>query len=241
MIPKIIHYCWFSTEQQPLLIRNCIKSWKKVMPDYEIKCWNKNSFDFDSVLFVRQAIEKRKWAFAADYVRLYALYTEGGIYLDSDVEVFKRFDDFLNNSFFAGTECNSTGYSIEAAIMGSEKGHKYIYKCMEYYQSQNFILPNGELNYTVMPVVLSDLLKSFGYQKKNQLQRLENNITIYPTTFFITGQFSLPNIYAWHKCYNSWVPQEYHRRGKLYKFFKRNDLMSLYRLLETIIHKFIKR
>ena len=94
MIPKKIHYCWFSGDKKPVSIERCIESWKRVMPDYEIKEWDGNSFDFDSVLFVKQAIEARKWAFASDYVRLYALHTEGGIYLDSDVEVFKRFDCF---------------------------------------------------------------------------------------------------------------------------------------------------
>lgn len=79
MIPKVIHYCWFSGEKPNRFIRNCIKTWQKVMPDYKIRVWDANSFDFDSVPFVRDAFKAKKWAFVADYVRIYALYTEGGV------------------------------------------------------------------------------------------------------------------------------------------------------------------
>jgi mannosyltransferase OCH1-like enzyme len=103
-IPKKIHWCWLSKD--PLLpsVKKCLKSWKRVMPDYEIICWDKERFDTDSVQFVKDACAARKWAFAADYIRLYALYTEGGIYLDSDVLVFRRFDRFLNHEAFSGIE-----------------------------------------------------------------------------------------------------------------------------------------
>ena len=101
LIPKVIHFCWLSNDPYPLKIRRCMDTWKKVMPDYEVKLWNTDNFDIDSVPYVRQAFEARKWAFAADYIRMYALYTEGGIYLDSDVKILKRFDDFLHYSFFS--------------------------------------------------------------------------------------------------------------------------------------------
>ena len=104
MIPKTIHYCWFSGDPYPDLVKRCIRSWKRSLPDYKLRLWDVKSFDFDSVPFVKEAMAEKKYAFAADYIRLYALYTEGGIYLDSDVEVFKSFNSFLNNSFFTGTE-----------------------------------------------------------------------------------------------------------------------------------------
>ena len=97
MIPKIIHFCWLSNDPYPKEIRQCMDSWKKVMPDYEIKLWNMETFDVSSApVYVQEAVKARKWAFAADYIRMYALYTEGGIYLDSDVKILKRFDDFLH-------------------------------------------------------------------------------------------------------------------------------------------------
>ncbi|MDR3128763.1 MAG: hypothetical protein LBU03_00695 [Tannerellaceae bacterium] len=103
-IPKKIHWCWLSKDPLPPRVKKCLKSWKRVMPDYEIICWDKERFDIDSVQFVKDACAARKWAFAADYIRLYAVYTEGGIYLDSDVLVFRRFDCFLNHGAFSGIE-----------------------------------------------------------------------------------------------------------------------------------------
>ena len=118
MIPKIIHLCWLSGDAYPNKIAKCIDSWKRIMPDYEIVLWDTKRFDLNQSLWVKQAFEKKKYAFAADYIRFYALYTMGGIYLDSDVEVLKRFDDFLDLPYFMGAEKAGTP---EAAIMGAEK------------------------------------------------------------------------------------------------------------------------
>lgn len=94
MIPKIIHYCWFGRGEMPKQALQCIESWKRIMPNYELKEWTENNFDIDSNLYVKQAYEARKFAFVTDYVRLYALYTEGGIYMDTDVEALKPYDPF---------------------------------------------------------------------------------------------------------------------------------------------------
>ena len=104
MIPKRIHYCWLSDEPFPRKIRKCMDTWRKTHPDYEIVRWSTENFDVESIPYVKEAFEAKKWAFAADYIRMYALYTEGGIYLDSDVVLLKRFDDFLDNSFFSSME-----------------------------------------------------------------------------------------------------------------------------------------
>ena len=89
MVPKIIHYCWLSDDPFPEKIQMCIESWKKVMPDYELKLWNTQTFDIEnSVPYVREAFANRKWAFVADYIRLYALYTEGGFRCES-AETFR--------------------------------------------------------------------------------------------------------------------------------------------------------
>lgn len=100
MIPKKIHYCWLSNDPYPEKIEKCINSWKEKLPDYEIIKWDLNRFPLEKSLWVKQAYEARKYAFAADYIRLYALATEGGIYLDSDVEVLKSFDDLLDFPYF---------------------------------------------------------------------------------------------------------------------------------------------
>ena len=98
MIPKIIHYCWFGGKELPNLAEKCIASWKKQLPDYKIICWSEENFDIDnSVPYLKEAYSKKKFAFVSDYVRLYALYNYGGIYLDTDVEVIRDFSPLLND------------------------------------------------------------------------------------------------------------------------------------------------
>lgn len=104
MIPKVIHYCWFGGKEFSPFVKKCMHTWRKKMPDYELRLWDAHSFDFDSVPFVREAYQAQKWAFVADYVRLYALYTEGGIYMDTDVKVMKSFTPFLKYDFFTSHE-----------------------------------------------------------------------------------------------------------------------------------------
>ena len=104
MIPKKIHYCWFGRGQMPPMALKCIESWHRYMPDYEYKLWNEDNFDINSVPYVKEAYEARKFAFVTDYVRLYALFSEGGIYMDTDVEVLKPYDDLLELSGFTGYE-----------------------------------------------------------------------------------------------------------------------------------------
>ena len=95
MIPKIIHYCWLSSDPIPLQFEEYIKSWKVHLPDYEFMLWNFDTFDIDESIWVKEAFENKKYAFAADYIRLFAVYNYGGIYLDKDVELLKSFDPFL--------------------------------------------------------------------------------------------------------------------------------------------------
>ena len=102
MIPKIIHYCWFGRGEMPKLIKKCIKSWKKFCPDYKIMLWNEDSFDINSTIWTKQAYEAKKYAFVADYVRLYALYNHGGIYLDTDQQLIKKIDCFTEHKAFMG-------------------------------------------------------------------------------------------------------------------------------------------
>ena len=104
MIPKKIHYCWFGRGPMPELALKCLNSWKVNLPDYELIVWNEDSFDITTNQYVKEAYESRKFAFVTDYVRLYALYHYGGIYMDTDVEVLKPLDNFLNHKAFTGCE-----------------------------------------------------------------------------------------------------------------------------------------
>ena len=129
MIPKIIHYCWLSNDPFPEVICQCISSWRKYLPDYQIKLWNMDSLDYNAIPFTRDALAHKKWAFVSDYVRLYALYHEGGIYLDSDVWAFGKLDELLRNDFFSGLEMRDKGHTqvyLEAVIMGAVPGHPFV-------------------------------------------------------------------------------------------------------------------
>ena len=243
MIPRVIHYCWFSGENKPRLMRRCIRSWKKLLPGYEIKCWDANSFDFDSIPFVKEAYKVKKWAFVADYVRLYALYTEGGIYLDSDVELFKSFDEFLNFSFFSGTDIRTpdrSRFAIEAAIMGSEKGNIYVERCLDYYNKLRFINEDGSFNTKVMPDIITPILKEYGYEEVDKTQFLKNNIAIFSSKYFANcNASSYANIYARHWNANSWISATH--RGKLYHFCKEQKIFFLYKIMENVLIKIRNR
>ncbi|GHT68913.1 glycosyl transferase [Bacteroidia bacterium] len=201
MIPKKIHWIWLSGDPLPYLVRECIHSWQVNMPDYEIVLWDKQRFDLQSVQFVADAVKARKWAFAADYIRCYALYTEGGIYLDSDVMVFDRFDRYLSHSAFSGVEWHTGVYrnkqitasgdylSIEAAMIGAEQGCKWMKLCKEKYEQSEFTLDKyGIVTIGIAPAVLGCVAaQHFGFNQTKSpkaKQELAENIVIYPQNEF---------------------------------------------------------
>lgn len=235
MIPKTIHFCWFSGDDYPKLVNRCLKSWKKKLPDYQIRLWDSNSFDFNSVPFVKEAINAKKWAFAADYIRLYALYNEGGIYLDSDVEVKKSFDKYLNNTFFAGTEPyiidNNILYDIEAAIFGAEAGHPFLKECMEFYEKTHYI---GHGQETVCHV-MSRLLEKYGYEAINKKQKMTNNVVIYPMEHY-GNRYCFHAKTAIHWCQSSWL-ENHVERGWLYYYAQKHNLIWLYNRLGSLFGK----
>lgn len=192
MIPKVIHYVWLGNEKKPLLIKKCIESWKKKLPDYEIKLWNSENIPHN--VWIDEALSTKKWAFVADYVRAWALYNYGGLYFDSDVFVKKSFDDFLQNSFFTGIEFNEKkfyatksnellnqdgtkknsdsiiqGLSIQSAILGAEKGNQCIKDIMDFYENKHFINPDGTFySKMIAPDVQAFALEKYGFIYQNK-------------------------------------------------------------------------
>ena len=127
MIPRVIHYCWFGEAKKSKLVEHCLQSWRRVLPDYDIKEWNEYNFDISINRYCREAYECGKWAFVSDFVRLYVLYQYGGIYLDTDVEVLKPLDQFLGHAAFSGFEDRE---HIPTGIMGAQAGNKWIENCL---------------------------------------------------------------------------------------------------------------
>jgi hypothetical protein len=218
MIPKIIHYCWLSDDLFPEDVKTCIASWKKHLSDYEFILWNFDRFDINSSLWVQQAFENKKYAFAADYIRLYALYHYGGIYVDADVEVLKPFDDLLDLPYFIGKEHSDDGCCPEPATMGAEKGCFWIGKCLEHYVDRRFIKEDGQFDMAVLPGIMQRIiLQSFRIQSIADKKEFINNnqtVCIFPTDYFnpknyMTKKLNVTNnTYSIHHYAGSWLPND---------------------------------
>lgn len=181
MIPKIIHYIWFGRNPYSDKIQRCIDSWQKFLPDYEFMLWNEDTFDIsNSCEFVKQAFENKKWAFVSDYVRVWALNKFGGIYLDTDVEVRKPLDGFLNNPMVLGTD--ELGHLT--AFMASEPYHPFWRRIIDRYHAMKFVNPDGSFNMTVNNSYLENELAVLGYVIENKEQHIKDGIAIYPDDWF---------------------------------------------------------
>lgn len=211
MIPKIIHYVWLGGKPLSAFAKKCIKSWKKFCPDYEIKQWDESNFNIHQNLYCKQAIEEKKWAFASDYIRLKVLYEFGGIYLDTDVEILKSLDDFLQNKAFIGFE---TEKFLSTAIIGAEKNNKWIETFLNDYNNRKFKKPNGDLDLTTNVVVATKLTtKNYKQFKLNNQKQNLDNLTIYPKDYFSPLDYSINEIVltknstAIHHFNGSWLPK----------------------------------
>lgn len=180
MIPKIVHYCWFGKGQMPKLAITCIKSWEKYLPEYKFIKWDENNFDINSIPYVKEAYENKKYAFVSDYVRLYAMYHFGGIYMDTDVEVLSSLDRFLANKAFSGFESEGI---IPTGIMASEKNFKLFEVFLEYYADRHFIKEDGSFDMTTNTVIMTNILKQKGFIPNGQFQVIEG-FALYPKDFF---------------------------------------------------------
>ena len=207
MIPKIIHYCWFGGNPLSDLAQKCIDSWKKYCPDYEIKEWNESNFDLNSCDYVREAYQAKKWAFITDYVRLYAMVTEGGIYMDTDVEVIRPLDSFLCNRAFSGFEDETC---IPTGIMACEKGFPLFEELLDDYNHRHFIKKNGEYDLTTNVITITSFCKKYGFVGNNMKQDICGFI-LYPKDVFcpkshITKEINLTERTATiHHFAGSWV------------------------------------
>lgn len=195
MVPKIIHYCWLSGDPVPEKLQRYMESWKKYLPDYEFMLWDKSRFDIHSVKWVEQAYEAKKYAFASDYIRLYAVYHYGGIYLDMDMEVLKPFD---LTQFTKGLNWGlDEGGDIEAAFLAGSGNNSVLREMMDAYEQMNFIDEGGNMNLTVANVYVQNYLKKYGYNKKSEIQILDAcDVKLFPADYFncrslVTGKLIL--------------------------------------------------
>ena len=180
MIPKTIHYCWFGRGEKPKLVQKCIASWKKHLPDYELVEWNEDNFDVTQNDFVRQAYAHRNFAFVSDYARAKALYAQGGIYFDTDVEVLQSFDAFLHHTFFAGFEEKNF---VGTCVMGAEKGCPLLHEYMAHYENTAYELPDGSFYSDTNVLLLTRLFEQTGFVRDNTFQE-KDGVAVYPREWF---------------------------------------------------------
>lgn len=180
-IPKVIHYCWFGHNPKPKLAEKCLKSWKKYCAEYQIIEWNEDNYDITAApLYVRQAYEAKKWAFVTDYVRLQVVYENGGIYLDTDVELKKSLDHLLEYQAYFGFE---DGKNVNTGIgFGAEENCVLLKELMADYKDIPFVMADGSYDLEPCPWRNTRVFLRHGLKQDGSRQLLDDNILILPVT-----------------------------------------------------------
>lgn len=222
-IPKIIHSVWLGNGKKSSIAEKSMASWEKFCCDYKIMEWDESNFDIESSCeYVKQAYKVKKWAFVSDYVRLKALYEYGGLYFDSDFEVLKNIDDFLNNSGFV---CVESKYTISTAILAAEPKAQWVKDLLDNYENLNFI--NNDGSYNQLPntkILQSYLQRKYNYQWSNKEQEMEADFIVYPSEYFsplncFTGVMKkTSNTYGIHHYDNTWKSPKEKIKKKIMQF-----------------------
>jgi len=176
----------------PKLATKCINSWRDYLSDFELKLWNEDNFDINGNQYVKEAYNAKKFAFVSDYVRLYALYHYGGIYMDTDVEVIKPLNQFLKHRAFSGCEDEN---NCLTGTMGSESKHPWIERLLSEYADKKFILTGGSLDTTTnVTRATRIMMKEYGWVPKDQYQELRDDLHIYPSEYFCAKNYETNEI-----------------------------------------------
>lgn len=215
-IPRKIHYCWFGGGEKPALVKRCIESWKKHCPDCEIIEWNPDNYDITKNAYMHQAYQAKRWGFATDYARLDIVYTHGGIYLDTDVELIKSIDELFETDGFIGFERGeraaehmvNTGQGF-----GAPPHHPMINKLLAVYEHMEFLNRNGTQNLKTCPYYNTEVLKMEGLRCDNTLQSV-GGLTVYPSDFLCPIDWQTrkctitENTFSIHHFDASWVSEK---------------------------------
>ncbi len=241
MIPKIIHYCWFGRGPLPELAQKCIASWKKYLPDYEIKEWNEDNFDVNIIPYTAEAYQAKKYAFVSDYARFWILYKYGGIYFDTDVEVIRPIDDIVERGNFMGFETgpklqlkeDASEASVNPGLgMGVAPGLGLIKKMLDFYEGKHFkFIPDGIGQLTIVHIA-TEVLNQAGLKQQPGIQ-LVNDVWIYPTEYFCpinlkTGRIHIEaNTRTIHHYAGTWQDKHFSFKEFIKKVLPENVLLKV--------------
>lgn len=208
-IPKKIHYCWFGGKEIPDSLKRYMETWHRFCPDYEIIRWDESNYDITKNRYMREAYECLKWGFVPDYARLDIIYNEGGVYLDTDVELVSSLDRLLNDEMFCGFSCN---FQIAMGLgFGAIKEHFLIKSLRDYYDELSFYLPNGNMNLKMCNEYQNPVFRRFGFELENRFQK-KNGVVVYPSEVlspdsgFFYKNYSA-NTIAVHHFESSWASE----------------------------------
>lgn len=254
MIPKILHYCWFGHSLMPQSQSDFIHHWEQLMPDWQIIRWDESNFSPDFCPYTAEAYRQKKWAFVSDVARLHALNQMGGVYLDTDVELYSTLEPYLNNHLFSAVEMypedferegrhlvDSDGSPLEpmanipycgflSAVLGAETHHLLIEECLSHYKQRPPLKDDGTLNAIVIDGVLARHAVNHGFRYTDLLQRLPD-MTIYPSSIFsYIGAPDRSHAVAFHHTAWSWMPQKGKKR--LFSTLDKLHLLKPYRQLK---------
>lgn len=200
MIPKRIIYCWFGGKEKPGSVQKCIESWHKHMPDWEFLEINEDNFNISSIKYCEQAYKHKAWGFVSDPVRLWALYTYGGVYFDTDIEVYQSFELLLDNKFFIGFE---QPHYFSTATIGAEQGNPIVKKLLDEYETETFELKKNWWDYRTSPMIMTDVLSEY-VDRDSMVYQKNDKVTIYPKKYFVNHEKLDNEVYCKHNMFGDW-------------------------------------
>lgn len=214
-VPKIIHYCWFGAGEMPEKEKTCIGTWRKFFPDYEFRLWTEENFDYKNCGFAKQAYEAGKYAFVSDYARAKVLYEYGGIYMDTDVKVLKKFPEYTAENGFMGFERRAF---LGTAVLASVPKNESIRELLSYYEEHDFLQKDGSFDNIANVSVLTDIMKERGLVPGGESQQaagfdIFNREVFYPKKLSETEFRVTEETCAVHMCTNSWLSKRERKRG----------------------------
>lgn len=240
MIPRKLHLCWLSGDKYPEKIAYCISTWKKKLPDYEIVLWDLNKVDLEKLPWVKATYEHKRYSYACDYLRAYAVYTEGGIYMDSDVEVVKSFDDLLDLPYFIGREKSG---KLEPAVIGGEPGMPLLKKVIDYYDSKPFIKSDGTQDLKTLPDIITEIAEKDyivkDIDRPQEIIRDANSLYVLPADYFSPKRNDTFDVELTHRTYtiHHFTATWFSPKQKLFKFVSKMFGFKVAVALSNIVKK----